>query len=84
MSPSSRTWFRQRTKDRCVVDHRAWNTAIDFMTILSPKLKLVRSNEYHERLQELFDRSTEAIKQFFDDKMKTFVVRCYVGVLRGA
>jgi hypothetical protein len=54
------------------------------MTILSPKLKLVRSNEYHERLQELFDRSTEAIKQFFDDKMKTFVVRCYVGVLRGA
>jgi hypothetical protein len=38
------------------------------MTVLSPKLKLVRSNEYHERLQELFDRSTEATKQFFDDK----------------
>ena len=38
---------------RCVVDYRAWNTAIDFVAYQPSKLKLIRDKEYYERSREL-------------------------------
>ena len=46
-------YFLSDNKERCVVDSKVWNTAIDFVANQSSKLKLIRDKEYYERSREL-------------------------------